>query len=55
MVSYFAKKARGLMARYIIVNRLKNPDDLLGFDLDGYRYNESASSEDIPVFSRASA
>lgn len=55
MVTYFAKKARGSMARYIIVNRLKNPDDLLDFDLDGYRYNESASTEDIPVFSRTAS
>lgn len=54
-VSFFAKRARGLMARYIVLNRLKNPDDLLDFDLEGYRYNESASTEDEPVFSRVTA
>jgi cytoplasmic iron level regulating protein YaaA (DUF328/UPF0246 family) len=52
MNSFFAKRARGLMARYAVKNRLKTPDDLLDFDLEGYAYNEDASTENEPVFSR---
>lgn len=50
--SFFAKKARGLMARYIILNRLKSPDDLLDFDLEGYAYDESRSTANAPLFTR---
>ena len=53
MISFFAKKARGLMSRYIIRNRLTDPQDLAGFDLEGYRYNEALSAEDSPVFTRS--
>lgn len=52
MVSFFAKKARGMMSRYIIENRLDDPLDLLGFNLDGYKYNKKLSSELGPVFTR---
>ena len=51
-ISFTAKKARGLMSRYIIRNRLSNPEDLRGFDLEGYRYNASLSEDDRPVFTR---
>ena len=51
-LNLFAKRARGLMARYIVVNRLKNADDILDFDLEGYSLNEAESSDDRPVFSR---
>ncbi len=54
MISFFAKKARGLMSRYIIRNRLTNPDDLRGFDLENYQYNKDLSGEDSPVFTRRS-
>ena len=54
LISFFAKKARGLMSRYIIRNRLDNPEDLKGFDLEGYQYNEALSGEDRPVFTRDS-
>lgn len=54
LISFFAKKARGLMSRYIIRNRLDNPEDLKGFDLEGYQYNEALSAEDRPVFTRDS-
>jgi cytoplasmic iron level regulating protein YaaA (DUF328/UPF0246 family) len=43
MISFFAKKARGLMAKYAIENRIKNPEDLKGFDAEGYHFNESLS------------
>lgn len=52
MNSFFAKKARGLLARYVIKNRIKNPDDLAGFDLEGYRYDDARSTDDEPLFTR---
>lgn len=52
MISFFAKKARGLMARYIIQNQLTEVEQLKGFDLDGYQYSESLSTGLSPVFTR---
>ncbi|GJM12721.1 MAG: UPF0246 protein [Pseudohongiella sp.] len=52
IVSFFAKKARGYMAAYIIQNRIKNPAKLKEFDVDGYRYSEEDSTELQPVFLR---
>ncbi len=52
IISFFAKKARGTMAAYIIKNRLNAPEDILTFDEDGYRYEKSLSSEKAPVFVR---
>ncbi len=54
MISFFAKKARGLLARHIIKNRLTHPDQLLSFDSDGYRYNADVATDDFPVFTRKS-
>lgn len=39
-ISFNAKKARGMMARFIIQNKIKSVDDLIGFDTDGYQYVE---------------
>ena len=44
-VSFSAKKARGLMAKFIIKERVKNPDDLKNFDLEDYKFNKKLSSE----------
>ena len=52
VISFFAKKARGLMARYLIQNQVKDLDGLLKFDLGGYSYDESLSKADAPVFTR---
>jgi len=52
MISFFAKKARGLMARYIIQNQITEVEQLKNFDLDGYGYNEALSTEAVPVFTR---
>lgn len=52
MVSFFAKKARGAMARYIVQNRLTDPADIQGFDLGGYAYRADLSASDKPVFVR---
>ena len=51
-VSFSAKKARGLMAKFIIKERLKNPDDLKDFDLEDYKFNKKLSSELDWTFSR---
>ncbi|BBU53821.1 UPF0246 protein [Mameliella alba] len=52
IVSFFAKRARGSMARYIIQRRLTDPDGLLDFDLGGYVYQPDMSEPDRPVFLR---
>jgi len=52
IISFYAKKARGFMSRYIIENKIAHPDDLQGFDLGGYRYNSEMSATLKPVFTR---
>ena len=52
IVSFFAKKARGAMARYIMQNALTEPADLTGFSLGGYRYEAEGSKEGEMLFLR---
>ncbi len=52
IISFFAKKARGLMSRYIIENEIAQVADLRGFDINGYRFNQELSSDKVPVFTR---
>lgn len=52
VISFFAKKARGMMARYIIQNRINTPEELKNFDTDGYYFEESGSREDKLIFKR---
>lgn len=52
VISFYAKKARGLMARYAIDNRIERAEDLKGFDVAGYSYQADQSSEGEWVFSR---
>lgn len=52
IVSFFAKKARGSMARFIITRRVTDPEGIRDFDLGGYRYDEEASTDKTPVFVR---
>ena len=52
MISFYAKKARGLMCRYAITNGITRADDLKGFDLAGYRFSEEQSSGDNWTFLR---
>jgi len=52
MISFFAKKARGLMTRFIIQNEITDPEDLKAFDLDGYIYNPNLSKINAPIFTR---
>ena len=54
IISFYAKKARGLMARLIIQNKVTNFEDLSGFDVDGYKYSKAESSASVPVFLRKS-
>ena len=51
-VSFSAKKARGLMARYMIDQRAEKADDLKAFDVEGYAFNEELSSRDEWIFTR---
>lgn len=52
IVSFYAKRARGAMARYIIQRRLTDPEALTEFDTGGYRYVPDISEPDKPVFVR---
>ena len=54
IISFFAKKARGLMSRYVLENKIKNPNDLRAFDSDGYVFNKGFSTEKSLVFTRKS-
>ncbi len=55
IVSFFAKRARGLMAAYIVKNRLRHSAALQQFALAGYRYNAQLSSGNDWVFTRETA
>ncbi|MES2487056.1 MAG: peroxide stress protein YaaA, partial [Bacteroidota bacterium] len=52
MVSFFAKKARGMMVRYIIDKNVKTLKGLKGFDYDGYRFDPKLSKGNTLVFTR---
>ncbi|MGJ8616788.1 MAG: peroxide stress protein YaaA [Sulfitobacter sp.] len=52
IVSFFAKKARGAMARFIVQNRLTDPDAIRGFEAGGYAWQKEQSTPDRPVFVR---
>ncbi|PHM66279.1 peroxide stress protein YaaA [Xenorhabdus stockiae] len=52
VISFYAKKARGLMSRFIIQNQLTDPTRLVEFSLEGYAFDESLSKENELVFKR---
>ena len=53
MVSFFAKQARGMMARFILEEGISSPEDLLAFDREGYGYSEEHSKSILePLFIR---
>ena len=52
IISFFAKKARGSMTRFIMQNKVKKIEDLNDFNLDGYRYSKKDSEKFSPVFLR---
>ena len=51
-LSYDAKRARGMMLRYIIDHKIDDAHDLLGFDTAGYAFNPELSSENSLIFTR---
>jgi cytoplasmic iron level regulating protein YaaA (DUF328/UPF0246 family) len=53
VVSFYAKRARGAMARFIIQRRLTDAESLLEFDTGGYAYQPQLSEPDKPVFMRS--
>ena len=52
IISFFAKRARGMMANIIIRNRIRKPEDLTAFDSAGYYYDPESSDEKTLVFLR---
>ena len=52
MVSFFAKRARGLMSRFIIQNNISDPEEMKAFDWEGYYFNNQLSGENNWVFTR---
>ncbi|MDF1755690.1 MAG: peroxide stress protein YaaA [Verrucomicrobiales bacterium] len=52
IVSFYAKKARGMMCDFMIKNRITNPEELKKFDTAGYRYNKELSDNVSWVFTR---
>lgn len=52
IISFFAKKARGMMVRYIIETNAETIDDLKGFNYEGYAFDENLSTEKKLVFTR---
>lgn len=55
IISFYAKKARGMMSAYLLKNRLTDAEGLKGFDEDGYRYNSGLSNATEWVFTRDEA
>jgi cytoplasmic iron level regulating protein YaaA (DUF328/UPF0246 family) len=51
-VSFFAKRARGAMARFVVENQIRDVDDLKGFDAGGYQFQPEEGQSDQLVFSR---
>ncbi len=52
VISFFAKKARGMMVRHIVRKRVADVSGIRKFCSDGYRYNRELSTENTPVFTR---
>lgn len=52
MIGVYAKKARGLLSRYIIQNQLSDIEDIKSFDVDGYKFNKKVSKGNDWVFTR---
>ena len=52
IISFYAKRARGMLARYAAVNQIRDPEQLKQFDVDGYAYVPEASNDTSWVFRR---
>lgn len=55
MISFNAKRARGMMARWVLENGIKDPDDLVQFDVDGYAFDRETATKTRPVFLKVAA
>jgi len=55
VLSFFAKRARGMMVRYMLEHRCRKPSELLDFDGAGYAFDEENSTPNSPVFLRRAA
>jgi cytoplasmic iron level regulating protein YaaA (DUF328/UPF0246 family) len=55
IISFFAKRARGLMSAFIIKNKITHAEELKAFDVDGYSFNSAMSEGNKWVFCRAEA
>ncbi|MDX1684168.1 MAG: peroxide stress protein YaaA [Saprospiraceae bacterium] len=51
-LSFNAKRARGMMTRFIMEERIEEPENLIGFDIDNYHYNSDLSDERTYIFTR---
>jgi cytoplasmic iron level regulating protein YaaA (DUF328/UPF0246 family) len=54
IIAFYAKKARGMMARFAVKNRITTPEGLKAFDMDGYTFNAELSKDQHFVFTRES-
>ena len=52
MMGVYAKKARGMLSRHIIDNKLSDPEDIKSFNQDGYAFNKSMTDGNTWVFTR---
>ncbi|GFM74964.1 UPF0246 protein [Pseudomonas cichorii] len=52
IISFYAKKARGMMSRFVITEQINTPEALKEFDVQGYRYSSEQSTTDKLVFLR---
>lgn len=52
IISFYAKKARGLMTRFVVTERINDPEQLKGFDAQGYYFSQKDSTADNLVFLR---
>ena len=52
VIGFFAKRARGLMARHAVTRRIATPEGLRSFDAEGYAWAAAASTPDRLVFRR---
>ncbi|MEQ9231194.1 MAG: peroxide stress protein YaaA [Cyclobacteriaceae bacterium] len=52
IISFYAKKARGLMSRFMIENKITDPNDLRAFDYGGYYFDQSESTDNKLAFKR---
>jgi cytoplasmic iron level regulating protein YaaA (DUF328/UPF0246 family) len=52
IISFHAKRARGMMARYAVENRIDEPEALKAFDSEGYAFDRKASNDETYVFRR---